>query len=133
MKDPSTTPWGASISNADLAKLKAGLTPQNQDNKWRIWVSDQNESGNLTITFARTAFCTELYKFHVKESDDGNIIESFTWEQNIGKFGLTQERATEQVLAICRRVMKCDMEALPETSDSFSWTGTARAPEKGAN
>jgi len=33
MQEPATAPWGLRISDADLAKLKAGFIPQDQDDK----------------------------------------------------------------------------------------------------
>jgi hypothetical protein len=129
MKDPKTTPWDVPISDADLTKLKAGLEPQNQDNKWRISSSEQDQS--LSITFARTALNREMYKFHVKASEGGNTIEAFTWEQSNGSASLSEELAKKQALTICRKIMKCDMEALPEGDDSVTWK--LPAAEKGAD
>ena len=121
MKDPHTAPWGVSISNADLTKLKAGLEPQNQDNKWRVWASDQDQSGNMSITFARTAFRREMYIFHVKAGDGGNSIEAFTWEQSNGAARISEELAKKQVVVLSRKLLECDMEALPEYGDSVTW------------
>jgi hypothetical protein len=113
MKEPKTVPWNISISNADLEKLKAGFEPQTQDHKWCIWVSEQNQDGNITITFARAAFRRELYAFHIKEGDGGSSIEAFTWEQNNGVVRVPEEVAKKQVVATSRAILKCDLEALP--------------------
>ncbi|KAH8716784.1 hypothetical protein GQ44DRAFT_762573 [Phaeosphaeriaceae sp. PMI808] len=117
MKEPGTTPWGIRISNADLTKLKAGFQARDQDTKWHIWVSDQSESGNISITFTRAMLGRDTFILHVKpgdSSDGGHSIEAFTWEQNCGGIHLPQELAKKQAIVLCRLVLKCDIEALPE-------------------
>jgi len=54
MREPPTAPWGLHISDTDLEKLKAGLEPQHQDDKWRVYVSATEQP--LSIHIARNAF-----------------------------------------------------------------------------
>ncbi|WYZ37082.1 hypothetical protein EsH8_II_000588 [Colletotrichum jinshuiense] len=49
MPASATALWGLSISDADFAKLKAGLEPMDQDDKWRYAATDDSESGTVTI------------------------------------------------------------------------------------
>jgi hypothetical protein len=39
MNEPATAAWGLRISDTDAEKLKAGLEPQDMDDKWHIYVS----------------------------------------------------------------------------------------------
>lgn len=134
MKEPGTAPWGLRISDADLTKLKTGVEPQNQDHKWRIWVSDQSESGNVSITVTRVMFSMDMYILHLKlgdSSDGGHNIEAFTWEQTIGRSRSSEDQAKKRVIVIIRSLLKCDIEALPEYDTSGLWTSSAT--KKAAN
>lgn len=113
MKDPSTAPWGLIISDTDLAKLRAGFVPKSQDDKWRIWVSDDDQNGNIAVTIARTAFRVEVAIFHIKTDERGNTIESITWEQSLGKARISEEQAKKRAVLISRKIARCDIEALP--------------------
>jgi hypothetical protein len=114
MKDPSTAAWGLSISDTDLAKLRDGFVPKSQDDKWRIWVSDDDQNGNIAVTIARTAFRVEVAIFHIKTDERGNTIESITWEQSLGKARVSEEQAKKRAVLISRKIAQCDIEALPE-------------------
>lgn len=65
--------------------------PQDQDDKWRVSVTDQSRSGNISIHFARSGTDKELYVLVVKPIDGGSSsgggvkIEAMTWEQNKGE------------------------------------------------
>jgi hypothetical protein len=128
MKEPGTALWGLRISNDDLTKLKAGVEPQNQDHKWRIWVSDQSESGNMSITITRASGSVDIYILHVKpdnSSDGGYNIEALTWEQNISGVRVSEEQAKKKVVVLSRNLLGCDIEALPEYKiGSISYRGT---------
>lgn len=72
MQEPATAPWGLSISDADFEKLKAGFEPQDQDDKLRVSVTDQSQSGNISIHLARSGTGKELYVLVVKPRDGGS-------------------------------------------------------------
>ncbi|KAF2474533.1 uncharacterized protein BDR25DRAFT_109542 [Lindgomyces ingoldianus] len=128
MKEPRTALWALRISNADLTKLKAGVEPRNQDNKWRIWVSDQSGSGNMSITVTRVMFSRDIYILHVKpgdSSDGGHSIEALTWEQNNSGVRVSEEEAKKKVVVLSRNLLGCDIEALPEYDKSVMWNYSA--------
>lgn len=132
MKEPATAPWGLRISNADLTKLKAGRESHNQDDKWRIWVSDSSESGNVSITVTRVGLSKDMYILHAKPGDGedgGHIIERFTWEQSVGQVRTAEEQAKKQVVVLIRNLLGCDIEALPEYDFMSAWDYPAAKKE----
>lgn len=116
MLEPATASWGLSISDADFKKLTAGLQPQDQDDKWRITVSDENQNGNISVTMARTLGNKAIYILFINPNNGGSgaTIEAITWEQNKGGIHLIEEQAKKEVVMITRGILECDYEALPE-------------------
>ena len=136
MQEPATAPWGLSISDADLEKLKAGFEPQDQDDKWRVSATDQSQSGTISIHLARSGTGKELYVLVVKPSDGGSSgsgvkIEAITWEQNKGGIRISEEQAKKEVVIITRRLLECEFDALPEYDVSDLWNHSAA--QLGAN
>ncbi|KAH8730347.1 hypothetical protein GQ44DRAFT_673044 [Phaeosphaeriaceae sp. PMI808] len=134
MKHPRTAPWGLRISNADLIKLKAGREPRNQNDKWRISVTDESENGNMSITINRHMLSKDVYIIHVKQGDGGDgghIIEALTWEQDQAAFIIPEEQAKQQVVTLSRFLLKCDIEALPEYDRTAVWSYST--PKEEAN
>ncbi|KHN94780.1 uncharacterized protein MAM_07376 [Metarhizium album ARSEF 1941] len=131
MQEPATAPWGLSISDADFEKLKAGFEPQDQDDKWRVSVTDRSRSGgNLSIHLARSGTGKELYVLDVKPSDGSSVgsgvkIEAITWEQNKGGIRISEEQAKKEVVIITRRLLECDFGALPDYDVSELWNHPA--------
>lgn len=126
MKEPATAPWGLRISNTDLEKLKAGLKPQDQDDKWYIHTSATEQP--ITIHIARSAFNIDFYILHivVKPGDDGSSgssaeIASITWETNNNGIRISEEQAKKQVVVITRCNLECDFDTLPEYDSSVMW------------
>jgi len=64
-----TTSWDVNISEDDFVKLKAGFVPQNQDDKWRVWHTEERHNGNVLIYYARAGTGNELYIHDVKPND----------------------------------------------------------------
>jgi hypothetical protein len=123
MLEPATAPWSLSISDADFKKLKAGFEPQDQDDKWRVSVMDQSQSGTIAIHLSRSGTGTELYILILKPSDNdsssGSVkVETITWEQDYGGIRISEEQAKKQVVMITRSLLECDLDALPEYDDS---------------
>lgn len=122
MQKPATAPWGLRISDADLEKLKAGLEPQDHDDKWRISAKNPNESDYLFIHLARTGTNLEHFILHVKPSDSGSTtggeIEAITWEQQRCEQHISEEYAKKEVVLITRGISECDYDALPEYHSS---------------
>lgn len=131
MEDPATAPWGLHISNADLQKLQAGFEPQDHDNKWRVSVSDQGQSSEISVHIARSAFREELFVLTVKLSDvDGENgsaqVEAITWQQDQGGVRISEEIAKKQVTLLVRRVLGGHFEKLPEYSFEEAFLHPAR-------
>ena len=140
MQEPATAPWGLIISNSDFAKLSAGFEPQDQDDKWRISVVDQSQSGNNTISIhvTRVAANREIYVLFVNPNNGGSssvgdvVIEAITWEQNKGGIRLSEEQAKKEVVMITRSMLQCDYDALPEYDfeDMFNHPGARIAASR---
>ena len=131
MQEPATAPWGLPISDADLKKLSTGLEPQDQDDKWRILVSDQHQNGVISIHVIRVGTRKELYVLFVNPND-GAMIEAITWEQNKGGIHLTEEQAKKEVVMITRSILECDYDALPEYNfeeDMLNYPGARIGPK----
>lgn len=134
MQEPATVPWGLLISDADLKKLSAGLEPQDQDDKWRISVSDQHQNGIISIHVIRVGTRREIHVLFVNTSNgggssssniSGTMIEAITWEQKKGGIHLSEEQAKKEVVMITRSILGCDYDALPEYNfeDMFNHPG----------
>ncbi|KAI9740017.1 MAG: hypothetical protein M1818_004768 [Claussenomyces sp. TS43310] len=126
MQEPATAPWGLSISDADFERLKAGFEPQDMDDKWCVSVTDQSQSGTISIHLARSWTGMEFYVLVVKPSDGGSsgsgvTIEAITWEQIKGGFRISEEQAKKEVVMITRSLLKCDFDALPKYDPSDFW------------
>ncbi len=130
MQEPATAPWGLSISDADLEKLKAGFEPQDQDDKWRVSTTEQSKSGTISIHLARTGTGKELYILVVEPSDgdssgSGVKIKAITWEQNKGGIRISEEQAKKEVVIITRHLLECTFDALPEYDIADLWNHPA--------
>ncbi|KAI2626090.1 hypothetical protein GGS26DRAFT_592869 [Hypomontagnella submonticulosa] len=128
MQEPATAPWGLGISDADFRKLKAGFEPQDQDDKWRVSITDHGQSGNISIHLARSGTDKELYVLSIKPSDSGRSavkVEAITWEQNKGGIRISEEQAKKEVVIITRRLLECGFDALPEYDVSELWNHPA--------
>ncbi|KAI9697094.1 MAG: hypothetical protein M1836_005056 [Candelina mexicana] len=126
MQEPATAPWGLSISDTDLRKLKAGFKPQDQDDKWRVSATEQSQSGTISIHIARSGTGIELYRLIVKpsggdSSGSGAKIEAITWEQNKGGIRMSEEQAKKEAVMTTRNLLNCDFEMLPEYDFSVIW------------
>jgi hypothetical protein len=129
MQEPATASWGLRISNTDFEKLKAGLQPQDQDDKWHVYISNKEQS-TISIHVARSAFNIEVYVLHIVikpdddiDSDNGSIVEiaSITWETNINGYRVFEEQAKKEVVMITRSNLECDFDALPEYDPDDMW------------
>ena len=125
MQEPATAPWGLSINDADLKKLKAGFEPQDMDDKWRVTASDQSQRGTTSVHLARCGADKDLYVLAVKPSGSGGEVEAITWEQNKGGVRISEEQAKKEVVIITRSILDCGFDALPEYDDSDIWNHPA--------
>ncbi|GJC79952.1 hypothetical protein ColLi_02790 [Colletotrichum liriopes] len=114
MPEPATAPWGLSISDADFAKLKAGLEPMDQDDKWRYAATDDSESGTVTIHIVRVGMGHELYSVVVRPGDGRAKIEAISWSQDQGGIRISEGVAKKHVVVLSRCNLECDFEALPD-------------------
>ena len=136
MQEPATAPWGLRISNSDFKKLSAGFEPQDQDDKWRISVFDQNQSGNISIHVTWVAANREIYVLFVNPNNNGGsgssssssgvMIEAITYEQSKSGIHLSDKQAKKEVVVVTRSMLQCDYDALPEYNfeeDMFNYPG----------
>ena len=120
MQEPATAPWGLSISETDLDKLKAGLEPEFMEDRWHITFSDQGQKGTSSIHFTRSWTGNEIYVLFVKSNEGGSTssrggkVEAITWEQDTGSVRTSEEQAKKEVVFYSRVLLKCEFEALPE-------------------
>ncbi|KAI0903032.1 hypothetical protein F4823DRAFT_629734 [Ustulina deusta] len=131
--ETDSAPWDLSISDTDFEKLKAGFEPQDQGDKWRVSVTDQSQSGNISIQFARFGTGRESYVLVVNPSDGGSSsssssgvkIEAITWERNKGGIRISEEQAKKEAVIITRRLLEGGFDALPEYDVSDLWNHPA--------
>ena len=118
MQEPATAPWGVRISVADWDKLKAGLEPQEMEDKWRIWATEDDHqsqsSGTVSIHFARSWTDIEHYILIVKPSDSVVTMEAITWDQKPNNIRISEETAKKETVLLSRYVLECEIDALPE-------------------
>ena len=121
MEDPATALWDLSISDADFEKLKAGFEPEDMDDRWMVSVTDLDQSGNISIHISRSWTEKELYRLAVKPNDgaSGVRIEAITWEQNLGGIHISEEQGKKEAVLLCRSILGCDIDALPEYDSSI--------------
>lgn len=127
MEEPATAPWGLNISDADFQKLKAGFKSQDMDDKWNFVVAGPDEStGNISIHLRRSWTGIELYVLHVEPRDGGRSpsarIECISWEQNKGGIRMSEVQAKKEAVVLCRYILGCDFETLPDYDSSIFWT-----------
>jgi hypothetical protein len=129
MLEPATVSWDVKISSADFVKLKAGFEPADQDNKWRVWNTEESHNNNICIHYARAGTGKRLYILHVKPDDsDGNTganIIAITWAQNKGGIAVSEMQGKKDAVSITRAVLGCDVEALPEYDFNDIWNHAA--------
>jgi hypothetical protein len=129
MQEPATASWGLRISNNDFEKLKAGLQPQDQDDKWHVYILNKEQS-IISIHVARSAFNIDVYVLHIVikpdgdiDSNNGSIVEiaSITWETNINGCRVFEEQAKKEVVMITRSNLECEFNTLPEYDLDDMW------------
>jgi hypothetical protein len=118
-----------SISESDFAKLKAGVEPESQDDKWHIWNSEESQNNNILIHFARTGTGNKFYILHVKQNGGGSgtgaKIVAITWAQNKGGILISEKQGKKDAIIITRAVLGGDIEALLEYDFNDIWNHPA--------
>ena len=127
MEDPATALWDLSISDTDFDKLKAGFESEDMDDKWIVSVTDLDQSGHTSIHISRSWTKKELYRLAVKPraGASGVKIEAITWEQNKGGIHISEEQGKKEAVLLCRSILGCDIDTLPEYDSSIFWTHPA--------
>lgn len=146
MEGAATASWGVRISDADFEKLKAGFQPRDMDDKWRVIATDDAdpEGGSLitstttststsitgstmSVHFSRSWTGMVLYVLAVKPPRDRDggasaTIDAITWARD--RSGQSQmihtqeEKAKQQVALLCRGLLGCELDALPQ----YDWS-----------
>lgn len=124
MLEPTIASWNLSISDSDFKKLKAGFEPQDQDDKWRIWATDERQRGRISIHFSRSGTGIKHYILSVKLSDSGSSstgvkIEAIIWAQRRREQHIPDDYAKMEVGMIARSILECDFDALPDYSEDL--------------
>ena len=122
MKDPVTSSWGQDISDADFEKLKNGFQPQDMDDKWAVSAEESIEaSGHFAISvhMVRSWTGIELFVLTIRPKDGSNSarIEAITWEQDRGAYEMSEERAKEDAMVVCRYILECEFTTFPAYED----------------
>ena len=114
MVEPETSRWGIDISDEDFKKLQAGFRPYDQDDKWFFLATGPDEAGITSIHIIRFFSHMVFYTFNIKPGDGGRFeINSFTYEKKVS-VPETEEEAKEHAVLLCRGLLECDFEVLPE-------------------
>ncbi|KAK2776655.1 hypothetical protein CKAH01_12305 [Colletotrichum kahawae] len=116
---PTSAPWGLTISEADFEKLKDGLEPLDQDDKWRYKATYAEENDTVTIHIIRVGMGHELYSIVIKGGNSGksggkNTIETIHWSQDQGGNPISEALAKKHVVILSRCNLECDFEAAPD-------------------
>lgn len=129
MIEPGTAPWDVSISEADFAKLKAGVDSESMDDRWNIWSTEESQNNNILVHYARSWTGNKLYILHVKPNDgdsgNGAKIEAITWAQDKGGVPISEEQGKKDAVVITRAQLDCKIEALPEYDFNDTWDNPA--------
>jgi hypothetical protein len=123
MVEPATASWGLSISDSDFEKLKAGFKSTSMDERWDASVADLDQSGNISITLSRSWTGKKHYILIVKPSDGRSSveIEAITWEQDKGGIRISEEQSKKEAVILCRSLLDCDFDTLPQYDTSLLW------------
>ncbi|KAI1456388.1 hypothetical protein F4805DRAFT_432683 [Annulohypoxylon moriforme] len=135
MKEPLTAPWGLSISDTDVEKLKVGVKSRSMDDKWDILVEDPDENGNISIHIIRNWLQEECYILHIvpkPSNEDGGSakVQSITWEGNKAGLQCDAEQAKKEAVMLARTHLNCEFEALPHYPYSMFWKNYKRIDAK---
>lgn len=122
MTEPGTASWDVSISEADFAKLIAGVESQCMEDKWNVWSEAGCHGGDMLVHFARSWTGQKVYILHLEANDgDGNTggkIKGITWAQKLGRIHISEEQGKRDVTIMSRALLGCKVEALPEYDSS---------------
>lgn len=125
MIEPATATWGVKISNSDFERLKVGFEPQMMEDRWHFKVTDPSQNGThdkILVHISRSWTGKECYVLSMTASNGGGSsssgvkIENITWEQNLNENRISEEQAKKGVVLLCRHILRCDFEGLPEYS-----------------
>lgn len=121
MVNAGTVSWGLSISDTDFEKLKIGFHPVDMDDKWVVSAADSDSSGKISITFGRSWTGQKIYILAIKPSIGGSgvKIEAITWEQTKGRIHISEEYGKIEAVLLCRGLLGCEIDALPNYDASF--------------
>ena len=136
MIEPGTASWDVSISEADFAKLIAGVESQCMEDKWNVWSEEGSHGGEMLVHFARSWTGQKVYILHLEANEgDGNTggkIKGITWAQKLGRIHISEEQGKRDVTIMSRALLGCKVEALPEydSSDLYKPASTDASKER---
>ncbi|RYO52226.1 hypothetical protein AA0116_g11690 [Alternaria tenuissima] len=136
MIEPGTASWDVSISEADFAKLIAGVESQSMEEKWNVWSEEGSHGGDMLVHFARSWTGQKVYILHLEANDgDGNTggkIKGITWAQKLSENHISEEQGKRDATITSRALLGCKVESLPEydISDLYQPTSTDAFKER---
>lgn len=118
MKAPLTAAWDVPLSDADVAKIKAGFRSRNMDDKWDLLIEEPDENGNISLHIIRNWLQEDCYILHIvpkPSNDDGGRakIQAITWEGNKGGLQCSTEQAKKDAVILSRMLLHCEFEKIP--------------------
>ena len=97
-------------------KLKAGFEPQDQDDKWRDWHTEERHNGNVLMHYTRAGTGNELYILDVKPNDGGSStgakIKATICAQNKDGILISEMQGKKDAIIVTSAVLDCNIEPL---------------------
>ncbi|KAK3387739.1 hypothetical protein B0H63DRAFT_164513 [Podospora didyma] len=104
--------WDLSISDADFKKLKVGFLSQQMEDKWNIITADLGRSGKKSVHISRSWTGIEHYVIVIKPGDghSGAKIKGIIWKAEQGD-RISEEQAKKMAIYLCRALLEGDFES----------------------
>ncbi|KAL1795493.1 hypothetical protein ACET3X_005717 [Alternaria dauci] len=117
MIEPASAPWDVSISEADFAKLIAGVESRNMDERWNVWSEERTHDKTILVHFARSWTGNKVYILELEKNDGdgdtGGKIKGITWTQKLGRIDISEEQGKRDAIITIRGLLGCKLEACP--------------------
>lgn len=114
MDNPTTAPWGLTISNKDFKRLRDGFEAEDMDQHWHVFSQQLDQDEQIAVHIARCGTDEDFYILKVVAAKDNESakIEAITWETKHGQPQVSEEEGKEEAVDLCRGMLGCDFESL---------------------
>ena len=106
-----TAPWNLQITSEQLAKLKAGYSSADMNDKWMI--AFETKGDKTLVHIARSWTGRTMYVLTISEAADGGgaEIETLTWDETGGHMTEKTDEAEAKgwVVRLCKSHLGCDL------------------------